>query len=853
MFENMMLRSKLQLLIGVALFALVALSVIAWVSLSNTAQQLDEIGSNRLPSVEGLEIVNEGQTAVQSNNRYVAFFENDYKSQAKFVEALKARDEIWARIDKGWKLYEPLPQTKEEEALWNQFVKEWNDWKAADARIAENISDLSKSSSESMQKALFVEYYKRANDAAPLFAKSEASLAQLVELNVKYGNDAVAEGSRVESSSKHYLLAGSVASLIILTLLGIAIFRSILAQLGGDPAYASGAVKKIAAGDLSLNLDVQSGDTSSLLYSLQLMQESLRSIVGEITQIVQAAAVRGDFSVKMNLDGKQGYTKTLSELLNQLSDVTSTGLNDVTRVAQALAEGDLTQKITKDYPGVFGLTKVGVNNTVDSLNRIVEEIKQIVEAAAVHGDFNVKMDLTGKQGYTKTLSELLNQLSNVTSTGLNDVTRVAQALAEGDLTQKITKDYPGVFGLTKVGVNNTVDSLNRIVEEIKQIVEAAAAHGDFSVKMDLTGKQGYTKTLSELLNELSDVTDTGLRDVMRVSNALANADLTQTITKNYPGLFGETGNGVNSTVENLKRLVGDIKIAVGSIGTASQEIAAGNTDLSSRTEEQASSLEETASSMEELASTVKQNAENAKQANQLAAAASSVAIRGGEVVGQVVTTMDSINASSRKIEDIISVIDSIAFQTNILALNAAVEAARAGEQGRGFAVVATEVRNLAQRSAAAAKEIKQLISESVSEVEQGSKLVRTAGQTMEEIVHSVKHVTDIMSEIAAASVEQSAGIDQINNAVTQMDEVTQQNAALVEEAAAAAESLEEQAQVLMESVDQFRIEDSKHQTIKTQALPPSKAIGKAAVRLPQPSKKQAPAVRAPTDAEWEEF
>jgi methyl-accepting chemotaxis protein len=257
--------------------------------------------------------------------------------------------------------------------------------------------------------------------------------------------------------------------------------------------------------------------------------------------------------------------------------------------------------------------------------------------------------------------------------------------------------------------------------------------------------------------------------------------------------------------QNLADIIGKIHDTAGTITSASAEIAAGNADLSQRTEEQASSLEETASSMEELSSTVKQNAENAKQANQLAIGASAVAVKGGQVVGEVVGTMSSINESSKKIVDIISVIDGIAFQTNILALNAAVEAARAGEQGRGFAVVAAEVRNLAQRSAAAAKEIKALIGDSVDKVGAGTKLVDEAGKTMQEIVTSVKRVTDIMSEITAASQEQSAGIEQVNQTITQMDEVTQQNAALVEQAAAAAESLQEQAQKLAQAVAVFNV------------------------------------------------
>jgi len=435
-------------------------------------------------------------------------------------------------------------------------------------------------------------------------------------------------------------------------------------------------------------------------------------------------------------------------------------------------------------------------------------------------------------------------------------------ISDGDLSMDLAVK-PGDTSSLLYSMKVMQDSLRTIVAEIQSVVEAAANRGDFSVKMDMNGKQGYTKTLSELLNQLSNVTETGIADVVRVANALAEGDLTQTISKDYPGSFDEMKTGINGTVENLKVLVGEIKDATDTINTASKEIASGNSDLSQRTEEQASSLEETASSMEELTSTVRQNAENAKQANQLAIGASDVAGKGGAVVSQVVTTMDSINESSRKIVDIISVIDGIAFQTNILALNAAVEAARAGEQGRGFAVVAGEVRNLAQRSAAAAKEIKTLIGDSVGKVEDGSKLVAQAGQTMEEIVSSIRRVTDIMSEITAASVEQSQGIEQVNLAITQMDEVTQQNAALVEEAAAAAEALEEQAQNLSVSVATFKVDEGSGSTaIARRAPAPARHIAPARkpAALGKPGVSKSTAIAKPKakpqqddDGEWEEF
>ena len=294
---------------------------------------------------------------------------------------------------------------------------------------------------------------------------------------------------------------------------------------------------------------------------------------------------------------------------------------------------------------------------------------------------------------------------------------------------------------------------------------------------------------------------------------------------------------------SLVGIVQQVRRGTETIGTASREIAAGNIDLSSRTELQASSLEKTASAMEELTSTVKQNADNARQANALAATASDVARKGGEVVSQVVGTMGEINSSASKISDIIGVIDGIAFQTNILALNAAVEAARAGEQGRGFAVVASEVRNLAQRSAAAAKEIKTLIGDSVEKVERGSKLVGQAGVTMDEVVTSVKRVTDIMSEIANASAEQSAGIDHVTLSIIEMDSMTQQNAARVEEAAAAAQSLQDQASELARVVSIFKL--SEGEQYQAEAAPAAVATSTAVVVRPAAAKRPAPALKKP--------
>ncbi len=344
-----------------------------------------------------------------------------------------------------------------------------------------------------------------------------------------------------------------------------------------------------------------------------------------------------------------------------------------------------------------------------------------------------------------------------------------------------------------------------IAENEVAAIVAAAARGDFSMRFDLNGKDGFLLHLGEDINQLMHTSETGLNDVVRILNALSRGDLTETIANNYGGIFGQLKDDSNYTIGKLKFIVNQIKEVSETIDVAAKEIAAGNNNLSHRTEQQAASLEQTAASMEQLTSAVQHNAANARQANQLAIGATDIAGKGVEVVGQVVATMNDINEASHKIGDIISVIDDIAFQTNILALNAAVEAARAGEQGRGFAVVAIEVRNLAQRATTAAGEIKDLINDSVDKVSGGSKLVAQAGQTMEEIVASIHGVTEMMAEITAASAEQSSGIEQVNQAIAQMDDVTQQNAALVEQAAAAAESLEEQTQNLAVTVAHFQL------------------------------------------------
>jgi len=393
-------------------------------------------------------------------------------------------------------------------------------------------------------------------------------------------------------------------------------------------------------------------------------------------------------------------------------------------------------------------------------------------------------------------------------------------------------------------------------EEINQVMHAAS-QGDVSRRINIAdnSKSGFFKNFSESINGIMDINQGMLDDTMRVFSAMAKGNLTEGIDSHYLGSFEQLKNDANTTVAQLTKIIKVIKQAADAVNVAAMEISQGNISLNQRTEEQAASLEETAASMEEMTSTVQQNAENARQAKKLASQAQQYAEQGGTVVGDAADAMQEIASSSKKVADIIGVIDDIAFQTNLLALNAAVEAARAGEQGRGFAVVASEVRNLAQRSAAAAKEIKTLIQESVVKVSDGTKLANRSGETLQDIMLAVKKVSDIVAEIAAASQEQSAGIHQVNKAVTQMDEMTQQNAALVEEATSASEAMREQALGLKKQVMFFHLGEEENESLPPSPPPIVTVQARtSSLKTTTPSSIVAPQIHDKDDnQDWEDF
>ncbi len=605
-------------------------------------------------------------------------------------------------------------------------------------------------------------------------------------------------------------------------------------------------VDKVAKGIIPPTITTEyKGQYNVIKVNLNNMVKMMSDLLAQTDIIIQGAA-NGELDKRANADMFVGGWNQLVKGVNQAITNIVDPMNVTADYVDKVAKGVIPPTITTEYKGQYNVIKGNLNNMVAMMTELLSETDGLVQAA-VGGRLSTRATASKFVGGWFQLVDGVNKTLDAVIGPLNVSAGYVDRISKGDIPPKITDIYNGDFNEIKNNLNQCIDAMNALVGDAGMLA-TAGVEGKLKTRADATRHQGDFRKVVQGVNDTLDavigplnvaagyidligkgevpakITDTyngdfntiknninacvdGLQGLVEANNVIqlmSQNDFTSAIRGNYQGVFAELGKAINETIKQMREALIQVQDGAVSIASASGEIAMGNQDLSSRTEEQAANLEETASGLEQITSNVNLTAENAQSANQEAVKARQVAQDGGTAVAQVIAAMESINQSSAKINEIIGVVDEIAFQTNLLALNAAVEAARAGEQGRGFAVVAAEVRNLAKRSADAAKEIKVLIRESVAKSVDGSKVAAHAGETIQEVVSNVQRVTALVGEIANATQEQSTGLIELNKAVVQMDEVTQQNAALVEQAAAAADTLDSQAHTLAEVVSRFK-------------------------------------------------
>ncbi len=848
--KNISLATRLYVLVASVLAVSALLSVEAMQQVKGTAGVLKYTIDNRMMSVEKLQSISDSLMVARDASRSVV----DKKTSSEDAHA--TIKETISATKEAWDNYFLADMVPEEQKLADETTPVLEKAYSTIDKLQERLKSGNLAGLEEFRSA----------ELMPSIAAARENLSKLTAIqSVAAKQDQKRADERASTELKRGFIILGVAVLGALALAWLVI-RGVMKQLGADPSEASRAASRIAEGDFDFAIRAGVPETS-LLAALDRMKGSLEysklEYEGQLEAISQAQAVVAFTPDGIIENANEMFLKTVGYTLDEVKgkhhsifvDAADRDKADYRSFWAALAAGQSQEGIFRRvnrkgeelwlrgvYAPILGkdgkpfkvfkyatdvtaqrqaatlnaafkgaLQKLGANVMVTNNDFDIIYVNQAAADLMRTAESDLRQGLSGFSAanlvgqsldvFFKDARHARNLLSGLTTT------HAVELQMGGRLMKMVASPMLDEEGRRLGTVIEWVDRTQEVAteNELQEVIGGVSA-GDLSRRIALAGKSGFFETLSKGINDLVDTVGVVVDEVQELVTAANSGDLTRRVqTEGKAGLLVKIGTGINQLTDNMANVVAQVKSAAGEVSRGADEISQGNTNLSQRTEQQASSLEETASSMEEMTSTVKQNADNAGQANQLAVAARDQAEKGGAVVAKAVKAMADINDASKKIADIIGVIDEIAFQTNLLALNAAVEAARAGEQGRGFAVVASEVRNLAGRSATAAKEIKALIQDSVHKVDEGSSLVTQSGATLDQIVGAVKKVTDIVAEIAAASHEQSAGIDQVNKAVMQLDELTQQNAALVEQASAASQAMAEQARGLNERMSAYRV------------------------------------------------
>jgi methyl-accepting chemotaxis protein len=590
--------------------------------------------------------------------------------------------------------------------------------------------------------------------------------------------------------------------------------RGVNDMVGGHIAVkkkAMACVAEFGKGNFEAPLEKFPGKKVFINNTIEEVRKNLKALIADATML-SFAAVEGKLATRADASKHQGDFRKIVQGVNDTLDAVIGPLNVAAKYVDDISKGNIPAKITDSYNGDFNTIKINLNTCIDAVNALVKDAAML-SAAAVEGKLATRADASKHQGDFRKIVQGVDDCLDAVIGPLNVAAKYVDDISKGNIPAKITDTYNGDFNTIKNNLNTCIDAVNLLVKDANFLAQAGV-EGKLATRADASKHSGDFRRIVEGVNMTLDAVVIPINEAADVLDKVAARDMTARVKGDYKGDLGKIKNSINTAVDNLDTALTQVAEATEQVSSGSQQIASGSQSLAQGANEQASSLEEVSSSLEEMSSMTKQNAENANQAKNLAGEADANAKNGAEAMSRMSQSINKIKESSDQTAKIVKTIDEIAMQTNLLALNAAVEAARAGEAGRGFAVVAEEVRNLAQRSAQAAKNTADMISESVKNADDGVKIATEVSKSFEAIAGSAKKVNDLIAEIAAASGEQSQGIDQVNNAVAQMDKVTQQNAANSEESASAAEEMSSQSEELQSMVAQFKISTMADKKVK---------------------------------------
>ena len=843
MFGNMRLGMK----IASSFVALVLLSMLVggagyW-GMSKLSNIAGDLGSRTIKS-DALGDINEAQTAIKSAERTLMISGLDRALVTRQLEDIKRS---WERLDKALKSYESLPRTPEAQALWEKNLTAWNVWKKDHQEFMRLNDEYMRSGNNPALVARLQLQGLETNYRS--FVDAEKALGALMEFNQRQAVEQRKVAQKTEENSL-YILFGILALSLLLALgMGFLFVRSInalvrellaeterlvTAAIGGK-LDTRGNVKKInfefrgiveginktldavigplnvaaeyvdriSKGDIPPKItDNYNGDFNEIKNNLNQCIDAVNMLVAD-ANMLSIAAVEGKLDTRADASKHGGDFRKIVEGVNKTLDAVIGPLNVAAEYVDRISKGDIPPKITDKYNGDFNEIKNNLNNAIDNINALVVDANML-SIAAVEGKLATRADAAKHGGDYRKIVEGVNKTLDAVIGPLNVAAEYVDKISKGNIPPKITDSYNGDFNTIKNNLNQCVEAVNGLIAESSTLARAAV-EGRLQTRGRVERFEGGYQAIVQGVNETLDAVLKPITEAAECLKEMAQGNLNVYVRGDYKGDHAIIKDALNSTIEAMNEILSQVSMAVEQVSAGSREIATSSQALSQGATESASAVEEISSSMQEMASQTNQNAENATQANQLAVVARDNAEKGNGQMTRMVQAMGEINQSANNISKIIKVIDEIAFQTNLLALNAAVEAARAGKHGKGFTVVAEEVRNLAQRSAKAAKETTEMIEESIKRTEVGTAIAENTSKALEEIVVGATKVTDLISEIAAASKEQAQGIGQINTGLGQVDQVTQQNTASAEEMASAGEELSSQSLQLKQMLAKFQL------------------------------------------------